>query len=96
MSTASKVTFGASCLFAAGAFAFINYSQKLERDALRQGPIKDAARMQAKRDAEMTKKQLANDREYRDQTLLREKLESIQPLSPEIIRGDLEPESNDK
>lgn len=88
MSTASKITFGASCLFAAGSFVFINYSQKLEREALRQGPIKDAARLNAKRQEEMTKKQLANSREHDEQLLLKQKYESVQPLLPEIIRGE--------
>lgn len=88
MSTASKITFGASCLFAAGSFIFINYSQKVEREALRQGPIKDAARIQAKKTQEFNKKQLANSREHDEQILLRQQLEKIQPLSPEIIRGE--------
>lgn len=88
MSTASKITFGASCAFAVGSFIFINYSQKLEREALRQGPIKDAARIQAKKTQEFNKKQLANTREHDEQTLLRQQLEKIQPLSPEIIRGE--------
>ncbi|KAG7662373.1 PET117 [[Candida] subhashii] len=87
MSTASKVTFAASCVFATAAFAFINYSQQTERDALRQGPIKDAARMQAK----LTKKQLANDAEHREQAELREKYLKMQPLSSEIIRGEETP-----
>ncbi|KAK6465515.1 hypothetical protein DFJ63DRAFT_332940 [Scheffersomyces coipomensis] len=88
MSTASKITFGASLLAAGGAFLFINYSQGLERQALRQGPIKDAARLEAKhQQQELSKKQLFNDAEHREQQELREKLIKIQPLSDEIIRG---------
>ncbi|ODV67533.1 cytochrome c oxidase assembly factor [Hyphopichia burtonii NRRL Y-1933] len=88
MSTASKVTFASSCLFAAGSFWFINYSQQAERDALRQGPIKDAARIQAKKEQEFNKKQKANDEEHKQQLLLKQQYESVQPLAPEIIRGE--------
>ncbi|EGW35244.1 uncharacterized protein SPAPADRAFT_58457 [Spathaspora passalidarum NRRL Y-27907] len=84
MSTASKVTFGLSCVFAGATFVYINYVHQLERDALRQGPIKDKARMQDK----FNKKQLANEAEHREQTELREKLVKMQPLSSEIIRGE--------
>lgn len=84
MSTASKVTFAASCLFAVGSFIYINVEQKIERDNLRQGPIKDAERMRQK----LSKKQLANDLEHKEQALLREKYELVQPLSGEIIRGE--------
>ncbi|CAN3374366.1 hypothetical protein DIURU_000756 [Diutina rugosa] len=87
MSTASKVTFAGSLVFAAGSFLFINWSQGLERQALRQGPIKDAARMEAKR----TQKMVANEAEHREQMELRDKLIKIQPLSDEIIRGDEAP-----
>lgn len=86
MSTASKVTFGLTCVAAAGSFVFINWSQQLEREALRQGPIKDAARMKAK--LELNKTQLANELDHREQNALREKLVKIQPLSDEIIRGE--------
>ena len=87
MSTASKITLGASCAFAVGAFVFINYSQQAERQALRQGPIKDAARQQAKQ-LEKLKKQLANELEHKEQTELREKYLKLQPLRDEIIKGE--------
>lgn len=87
MSTASKITFGTSCLFAVSAFAFINFNQKLERDALRQGPIKDAARVEAKRQ-EMSSKQRSNDLEHKQQMELKERFEKLQPLSGEIIVAD--------
>lgn len=83
MSTASKVTLGASCVLAIGSFVFINYSQQAEREAKRQGPIKDAARLRAK----MSLKQHTNDLEHREQMLLKEQYEKVQPLSGEIIRG---------
>ncbi|OVF09089.1 hypothetical protein A9F13_06g02321 [Clavispora lusitaniae] len=67
-----------------GSFIYINVEQKIERDNLRQGPIKDAERMRQK----LSKKQLANDLEHKEQALLREKYESVQPLSGEIIRGE--------
>ncbi|KAI3405887.2 PET117 [Candida oxycetoniae] len=85
MSTASKVTLGASIAFAVGAFVFINYSQQTERAALRQGPIKDAERIQAKR--EKSKKQKANEAEHKEQIELKAKYLEIQPLNSEIIRG---------
>ncbi|CAK9435590.1 uncharacterized protein LODBEIA_P03170 [Lodderomyces beijingensis] len=86
MSTASKVTLGASIAFATGAFIFINYSQQAERSALRQGPIKDAERMAAKR--EKTRKQMANEAEHREQSELKAKYLEMQPLNHEIIRGE--------
>lgn len=90
MSTASKITLGLSCSFALGAFIFINYSQQAEREALRQGPIKDAIRQQAKLqlNKEKTQKQLANELEHKEQMELREKLIKSQPLMDEIIRGE--------
>lgn len=84
MSTASKITFATSCIFALGSFAYINIEQQNERENMRQGPIKDAERMRQK----MTKKQLANDLEHKEQAALREQYEKIQPLNEEVIRGD--------
>lgn len=84
MSAASKATFAASCLFAAGLFVYINIEQRIERDNLRQGPIKDAERMRQK----MSKKQLANDLEHKEQAALREQYEKVQPLSLEVITGE--------
>ncbi|KAI5964856.1 PET117 [Candida pseudojiufengensis] len=89
MSTASKVTLGASILFATGAFIFINYSQQTERAALRQGPIKDAARQLAKKQEQQEKsaKQKANELEQLQQNELKAKYLKVQPLNDEIIRG---------
>lgn len=84
MSTASKITLGASCLFAVGSFVGIIYLQKAEQLAIRQGPIKDAARIAEK---EKTRKQLLNDEEHKVQLELREKFEKLQPLNLEIITG---------
>ncbi|EMG45535.1 hypothetical protein SBY92_004964 [Candida maltosa Xu316] len=89
MSTASKITLGLSCTFAVGTFIFINYSQQLEREALRQGPIKDAARQQAKLlEKERSQKHIANELEHQEQKELREKLMKSQPLNAEIITGE--------
>lgn len=88
MSTASKITLGASIAFATGAFIFINYSQQSERAALRQGPIKDAERQQAK--LQKTQKQQANELEHREQEEMKRKFAALQPLSGEIIRGEPE------
>lgn len=84
MSTASKVTFAASCLFAAGSFIYINLEQRFERESLRQGPIKDAERMRKK----LSKKQMTNDLEHKEQIALREAYEQVQPLTGEIVRGE--------
>ncbi|WPK26187.1 hypothetical protein PUMCH_003535 [Australozyma saopauloensis] len=84
MSTASKVTFATSCLFAVGSFIYINIEQRIERENLRQGPIKDAERMRKK----LSKKQMANDLEHKEQIALREQYEAVQPLSAEIVRGE--------
>lgn len=84
MSTASKITFAASCVFATTAFLYINIEQQNDRENMRQGPIKDAERMRQK----MSKKQLANDLEHKEQAALREQYEKIQPLNEEIIRGE--------
>ncbi|KAG7195785.1 uncharacterized protein KQ657_002170 [Scheffersomyces spartinae] len=85
MSTASKVTFGASIAFAVGAFAFINYSQQVERAALRQGPIKDAERMRMK---ELNRKQILNQQDHIEQQALKEKFELVQPLQSKVITAD--------
>lgn len=88
MSTASKVTFAASCLFAAGLFFYINYEQEVDRRNQRQGPIKDAKRLMER---SLSKKQTANDLEHKEQLALKKHYESVQPLNTEIIRGEDDP-----
>lgn len=83
MSTASKITLGLSVTFAVTALVGVNYMQRIEREALRQGPIKDAERM-----AQKLKKQLLNEKEQQEQHELRQKYEKLQPLTGEIIRGE--------
>lgn len=56
----------------------------MERESLRQGPIKDAERMRRK----LSKKQMANEIEHKEQTALREEYEKLQPLSGEFVRGE--------
>ncbi|CAH6723969.1 protein Pet117p, mitochondrial [[Candida] jaroonii] len=85
MSTASKVTLGTSIAFAIGSFVFINYSQQTERQSLREGPIKDAIRIEEKR-----KKLMRNSLEHQEQKQLKEQMEKVQPLTGEIITGPLE------
>lgn len=85
MSTASKITFGASIAFAVGSFVFINYSQQMERAALRQGPIKDAERMRMK---ELNRKQMLNQQDHLEQQALKERFELVQPLQAKIITAD--------
>lgn len=83
MSTTLKVTFAASCLFAAASFIYINVEQRVDRENARQGPIKDAERLRQR----MTKKQAANELEHNQQMALKQQYENIQPLNAEIIRG---------
>lgn len=92
MSTASKITLGSSIAFAIGSFVFINYSQQTERDSLREGPIKDAKRLEQKRLERFqdNAKLKRNDLEHQEQVRLKEKYEKLQPLSSEIIRGEEE------
>lgn len=92
MSTTSKITLGASLTAAVGAFVFINYSQQTERQSLREGPIKDAKRLEQKRleRFQNNEKLRRNDLEHQEQLKLREKYEKLQPLSSEIIRGEEE------
>lgn len=87
MSTASKITFGGSCLLAAGTFVGINYLQTSERNSLRQGPIRDAERVAAK---ELSKKQRVNDMEHKEQMELKQKFASVQPLNSDVIQADEE------
>lgn len=82
MSTASKITLGASIIFAVGSFVFINFSQQTERASLRQGPIKDAKRMEEKR-----LKLKKNNLEHQEQLKLKQQFQQIQPLTEEIITG---------
>lgn len=90
MSTASKVTLGSSIVFAIGSFVFINWSQQSERESLREGPIKDAKRMEQKRQERFAenKKLLRNDLEHQEQLKLKQQYEKLQPLTGEIIRGE--------
>lgn len=85
MSTASKITLGTSIAFAIGSFVFINYSQQTERQGLREGPIKDAKRIEEKR-----KKLMRNSLEHEEQKQLKEQFEKVQPLTGEIISGPAE------
>lgn len=89
MSTLSKITLASTLVFATGSFIFINYSQIAERDSLREGPIKDAARMREKQARfQDNKKLMRNDLEHQEQLKLREQYEKMQPLTGEIIRGE--------
>ncbi|CCK72766.1 Pet117p KNAG_0L01460 [Huiozyma naganishii CBS 8797] len=103
MSRASKITFGLSCLFTVTAVVGVHMIQDLERDTLHQGPIKDAKRLEQKReerrslpaspndkldDAAREKKRQFNKTDHEMQQELRKKYESIQPLSGEIVTRD--------
>lgn len=83
MSTASKVTFGVSFLFAVSTIAGVKYLDFSERKALKQGPIKDQQRLQAKR--ELTDKQQFNEADYREQMRLKELYEQQQPLEKTFV-----------
>ncbi|CDK25010.1 unnamed protein product [Kuraishia capsulata CBS 1993] len=88
MSRASKITFRLSLALSAGTAIGVYYLQQSERDALKLGPIKDAARVAERRkQEELTSKQKANVKEFELQQKLRAEFESVQPLSGEIIEG---------
>ncbi|EGV64018.1 hypothetical protein PSN45_003903 [Yamadazyma tenuis] len=85
MSTLSKVTLGTSIAFAVGSFVFINYSQQTERESLREGPIRDAKRLEQR--FQNNRKLMRNDLEHQQQIKLKQQFESVQPLTGEVIRG---------
>ncbi|CAH2446890.1 Cytochrome c oxidase assembly protein [Komagataella phaffii CBS 7435] len=85
MSRAAKLTFGISTAFAVGTAIGVYYLQEQEREALKQGPIKDQKRLDSR--AEMTSKQRANLREFELQKKLKEELEATQPLTGDVIQG---------
>ncbi|GMF07095.1 unnamed protein product [[Candida] boidinii] len=86
MSTASKVTLVCSTIFAVASTVGVYYLAENERDALKFGPIKDAERL-AKRNLALNDKQKANLDDFELQKKLKEKLQSDQPLTGEIIQG---------
>ncbi|SCV01531.1 LAMI_0G12090g1_1 [Lachancea mirantina] len=93
MSRASKITLGLSCLFTATTVIGVHMVQEMERDVLRQGPIKDAQRVAEKHktdaiDPSKQRKRLFNQSEHEVQKELRKKYEAIQPLSGEILTKD--------
>lgn len=92
MSTASKITLGTTISLAVGSFIFINYSQQTERDSLREGPIKDAKRLEQKRLQRFqdNAKLKRNDLEHQEQLKLKQQYEKLQPLNTEVIRGEEE------
>mgnify|MGYP003366830216 CR=1 FL=1 len=81
MSRASKITLAGSCLLAVGSVIAVHIIQDIETDQIRQGPIKDAARM-----SEKTQRKLTNNKEeHLYQQELRKKYEQMQPLNGKII-----------
>ena len=52
MSRAAKITFAVSCILSATTVIGVHFIQGMEREALHQGPIKDAKRMAEKRERE--------------------------------------------
>lgn len=49
MSTASKITFGLTCLFTVTSIITVHTLQRLERETLHQGPINDAKRREERK-----------------------------------------------
>ena len=98
MSRAAKITFAVSCILSATTVIGVHFIQGMEREALHQGPIKDAKRMAEKReregqlsqsstavdDAKARKREL-NRTEHEQQQELRRQYETQQPLTGEIV-----------
>ncbi|XBW37486.1 hypothetical protein QEN19_003067 [Hanseniaspora menglaensis] len=84
MSRASKITLGMSTLFAIGSTIFVHVVQDIETEQIRQGPIKDAERMNEK----TKRKLMMNNEEHIYQQELRKKYEEMQPLNGKIITKD--------
>lgn len=77
MSRASKITLFGTILVTTVTVIWVHKVQDEERNALHQGPIKDAQRQQEK----MKKKLLVNKMEHDRQQELRKEYEALQPLS---------------
>ncbi|AMD19997.1 HCL154Cp [Eremothecium sinecaudum] len=102
MSRTSKIVLAASCLVSAATIMGVHIVQEMERDVLRQGPIKDAKRVAEKKsareraaagevsaaEAEKERKRLFNAAEHQMQLELRKKYDQLQPLSGEIVTKD--------
>ncbi|EDO15878.1 hypothetical protein Kpol_1009p26 [Vanderwaltozyma polyspora DSM 70294] len=92
MSRASKITLGLSCLLTGCTIVGVHLLQNMEREALMQGPIKDAKRVAEKKLQkeqelqEKERKRLFNKTDHELQQELRKKYEAIQPLSGEITK----------
>ncbi|CDR43735.1 CYFA0S12e03752g1_1 [Cyberlindnera fabianii] len=84
MSRASKITLFTSIVATTITVAWVHKVQEEEKQALHQGPIKDAKRMEEKR---LKKKLLVNQQEHEYQQELRKKFEQIQPLSGKTVTG---------
>ncbi|OBA18724.1 uncharacterized protein OGAPODRAFT_6357 [Ogataea polymorpha] len=87
MSRASKITLGVTSLVCAATTIAVYLFAEQENDNLKYGPVKDAERMQRRREKELSAKQQANARDFEAQKLLRQQLEASQPLSGEIVEG---------
>ncbi|ODV85586.1 hypothetical protein CANARDRAFT_7693 [[Candida] arabinofermentans NRRL YB-2248] len=87
MSRAAKATLAFSCFLTVGTAVGVYYLAEEEKDALKLGPVKDAARLERRRVRELNAKQQANLVEFEQQKKLRQELESSQPLSGHIIEG---------
>ncbi|CEP21694.1 hypothetical protein BN1211_1837 [Cyberlindnera jadinii] len=85
MSTASKITLAASIVVSTVTVIWVHKVQREEQEALHQGPIKDAQRMQEKA---MKKKLVANQKEHEYQQELRKQYEAIQPLSGVTVTAE--------
>ncbi|ODQ63063.1 petite colonies protein [Nadsonia fulvescens var. elongata DSM 6958] len=99
MSTASKVTFGVTCLVSAMTVVGVHFVQALEREALHQGPIKDAERLRLKaaqrsavdngeiseEEFKRLQKRMVREEEHEVQKQLRAQYEAVQPLTGEVV-----------
>lgn len=82
MSTASRVTLGASILLCTATCVGVYYLAESERDALKEGPIKDRERVNRR---VMSDKQKANRDDFEAQKQLKAQLAAEQPLTGEVV-----------
>ncbi|VVT54401.1 uncharacterized protein SAPINGB_P004057 [Magnusiomyces paraingens] len=89
MSTASKVTFGLTCVFSVVVIYGVYDYQNRERQALRLGPVRDAERIRKKHESQgieeapvLTPQQESRKAEYELQKKLQAQYQQVQTVDP--------------
>ncbi|GME99793.1 unnamed protein product [Ambrosiozyma monospora] len=88
MSRAAKATLILSTAFAFTSAIGVYFIAENEKDSLKNGPVKDAARIERRlAESNLNSKQKANLADFEAQKKLREQLAGQQELTGEIIEG---------